>query len=300
MDSQRAYVVLSSYSWNIFRYIGDGLRAAACFALLSQVCFNRSVAGFSRSTQVLILLLCTSRYLDLFVHEQHMYLIFFKLYFIGSALLTLVLFCVLSDTYDKPKDTCSLGLIVVPSFLTALYISEEPAGLEVMWTFSQMLEGFAMVPQYIFSYRDDVSRRRGVVTYMMCMGVYRTFYVLNWLYKKHRMPHYVDVQSWIGGAINICFFLDYLMYQFMGASALRRLTLGTDDGIHRVSHELRQRFGACLLAPTAEEVRSNIVELGLSSAPQQKPGYAPVRLGASSEAEDGAALPPQQRPSLSL
>lgn len=60
------------------------------------------------------------------------------------------------------------------------------------------------------------------------LGGYRVFYALNWIYKKARrssfcsflsflkqinMPRYSDIQSWIGGLVEIMFFLDFLNYR---------------------------------------------------------------------------------------
>merc|ERR1719355_316842 len=82
-----------------------------------------------------------------------------------------------------------------------------------------------MVPQYIFCYRDFGGKDPGVTGFVMSLGGYRVFYALNWIYKKVQMPHYMDLQSWIGGIIEICFFVDYLNYRFTGYSMLRSMEL---------------------------------------------------------------------------
>ena len=82
-----------------------------------------------------------------------------------------------------------------------------------------------MVPQYVGCY----SKRRGVdlgpIVYVFCLGSYRVFYALNWTYTTIRLPHYSDVQSWVGGIIEIPFFLDFLNYRFTGNSMLRNMVL---------------------------------------------------------------------------
>ena len=52
----------------------------------------------------------------------------------------------------------------------------------------------------------------------MSLGLYRVFYAMNWIYKKVQMPHYMDLQSSIGGIIVTLFFVDCLNYRFTGTA----------------------------------------------------------------------------------
>merc|ERR1712232_1174795 len=122
--------------------------------------------------------------------------------------------------------------------MTAAYLlANESSVVEVLWSFSQFLEGFAMVPQYIFCYRDRHARDRGVILYVLSLGSYRVFYAANWIYKKFEMPQYSDIQSWIGGLIEICFFCDYLLSRFSGYSVLRALVLQVDQKINDIQEQ---------------------------------------------------------------
>merc|ERR1711879_537689 len=101
------------------------------------------------------------------------------------------------------------------------------------------IEGFAMVPQYIFCYRERIAGRDwGTSLYVICLGGYRVFYALNWIYKKVQMPHYSDIQSWIGGIIEILFFTDFLNYRFTGNSMLRSAVLQVDTKINEISEKV--------------------------------------------------------------
>lgn len=80
---------LATYSWNLFRYVGDYLHLLGIIVLLGTIVKNKSVAGISRSTQILYFLVFTTRYLDLFDHSQTMYLVVFKMTYILSACLIL-------------------------------------------------------------------------------------------------------------------------------------------------------------------------------------------------------------------
>jgi len=231
----------TAYSWNIFRYVGDYLHLAGILLLLVTIGKNKSVSGISRSTQILYFLTFITRYLDLFEHSQTAYLVFFKLTYIGTSIIVLFLFYQFDSTYERRHDTCNLVVIIVPCVIAAVVLTNEYTTLEVLWTFSEFVEGFAMVPQYIFCYRERSSRDWGSSLYVICLGGYRVFYALNWIYKKIQMPHYSDIQSWIGGIIEIMFFIDFLNYRFTGNSMLRSMVLSVDTKINEISDKVEMK-----------------------------------------------------------
>lgn len=232
---------LAAYSWNLFRYIGDYMHLFGIIVLIFTIAKNKSVAGISRSTQILYFLVFTSRYLDLFDHSQTTYLVVFKVTYILTACIILGSFYVLHQTYQRVNDTCNLSVILFPCITAALLLTNEYSMLEIMWTFSEFIEGFAMVPQYIFCYREKGARDWGAGLYVISLGSYRVFYALNWIYKKFQMPHYSDVQSWIGGVIEIIFFIDFLNYRFTGNSMLRTAVLQVDTKINEISERVEHK-----------------------------------------------------------
>merc|ERR1719378_1414044 len=229
---------LAAYSWNMFRYVGDYLHLFGIIVLLSTIAKNKSVGGISRSTQILYFLVFVTRYLDLFDHSQTAYLVFFKLTYIATSIIVLVLFWHLDVTYERRNYTVNLAVIIFPCITAAILLTNEYSVLEVLWTFSEFIEGFAMVPQYVFCYRERGQRDWGAGLYVISLGGYRVFYALNWIYKKIQMPHYSDVQSWIGGIIEIIFFLDFLNYRFTGNSMLRSMVLTVDTKINEISDKV--------------------------------------------------------------
>uniref|UniRef100_A0A7S3SR59 ER lumen protein-retaining receptor n=1 Tax=Strombidinopsis acuminata TaxID=141414 RepID=A0A7S3SR59_9SPIT len=241
---------LTSYSWNIFRYVGDGLHLFGVVVLLTTLAKNQSCQGISRSTQILYFVVFTSRYLDLVDHSQHAYLVFFKLTYIITSIIVLYLFYRWDVTYDRRKDTCSLSVIFIPCATAAVLLANELSAIEMLWSFSQFLEGFAMVPQYIFCYRDGSTRDWGVGLYVASLGGYRVFYAANWIYKKVQMPQYSDVQSWIGGLIEIMFFCDYILSRVTGTSLLRTFVLKVDDKIKKM-HDIVESM---VVGPSREEI----------------------------------------------
>merc|ERR1712190_313775 len=98
-----------------------------------------------------------------------------------------------------------------------------------------------MVPQYVFCYREKIGKDWGTSLYVVSLGGYRVFYALNWIYKKIQMPHYSDIQSWIGGIIEILFFIDFLNYRFTGNSMLRSAVLTVDTKINEISDKVEMK-----------------------------------------------------------
>lgn len=241
LNSAQNLAAVTAHSWNIFRYIGDYMHLFGVFALLATLLSRRSCQGISRSTQILYFCVFITRYLDLVDHSQTAYLVFFKLTYIITSIIALIIFWVLHKTYERQKDTCSLPVIFLPCVTAALLLSNDDSVIEMLWSFSQFLEGFAMVPQYIFCYRDRGSQDIGVTMYVLSLGGYRVFYAANWIYKKVHMPHYSDIQSWIGGIIEICFFADYVISRLSGGSLLRSFVLKVDEKINEFQEKVEMK-----------------------------------------------------------
>ncbi|CAK9021914.1 unnamed protein product [Durusdinium trenchii] len=210
------------------------------FALLATLAKNRSCSGISRSTQILYFLVFVTRYLDLIDEQQAFYLVFFKITYIVTSIIVLAVFYKLDATYERQKDTCSLAVILVPCFLGAFLLAKTYQLVDILWTFSQFCEGFAMVPQYVFCYRDRMAKDIGVTFYVLSMGAYRCFYAANWIYKKVQVPKYTDFQSWLGGLIDILFFADYLL-SFTGLSLLRSMVLKVDEKINEFKDKVEMK-----------------------------------------------------------
>mmetsp|Transcript_130132 Transcript_130132/g.416286 ORF Transcript_130132/g.416286 Transcript_130132/m.416286 type:complete len:265 (+) Transcript_130132:52-846(+) len=211
MSEASAFAVGAS-TWNVYRYAGDYLHDAAVVVLILQLWCKRTVAGLSRRSQFLYLLVFVSRYLDLLENTSSAYLVAHKLFFIGTTLLALLPFQIWKSTYEGHRDTCPSWWIAAASMLLSPFVANEGSQLEVMWTFSQILEGFAMVPQYVLSYRNDsesdIDEGWGIRIYIVAMGFYRFCYMLNWAHKKSMANDYWDPHSWVGGAVNLSLFAD--------------------------------------------------------------------------------------------
>lgn len=234
----------TTYAWNVFRYSGDFLHLFGVLIFILTVFRNKGVTGFSKKTQIIYFLIYVTRYLDLFTRWPHMaaYLIVFKITFIILSTISLVLFWVYRSTYEKPKDTCSLFLILIACLILMVLLAKKPTFLEYMWTFSEILEAVCLVPQYVFRYRDNANTDMGVFIFIFCLGGYRVLYMFNWIYRKIENPQYTDVRSWIAGVVEILFFADFLAYRLKGFSILRTFVLGVDDRITWVHDSVEFRI----------------------------------------------------------
>jgi ER lumen protein retaining receptor len=233
-----------AYSWNYFRYGGDFLHLSAIIVLLTTIIKRQSVAGLSQKTQLFYAIVYCTRYLDLLDHAQATYLVMFKITFIFTSLIALSAFQRFGDTWEKTKDTVPLVFFLAPCFLLSMFMTTEYTVLETLWTFSEFLEAVAMVPQYVFSYRDQGNKEIGVNAFVVLIGSYRIMYCLNWMYKKYEVPQYSDIDSWLAGLVEIALFADFLNFKFRKTSSLRKYVLMLDLKVHEMQEKVeRQVFG---------------------------------------------------------
>lgn len=235
---------MSDPSWNIFRYVGDYMHFAGMLLALAVIFVTRSVEGFSRKTQVLYQIVYITRYLDVFRVQQVMYLLFFKVSFNVVTALMLTAFFLFEKTYEADADSSNLLAILVPIFVAA-YIMSEGTGLEKeMWTLSEFVEPFALVPQYIMCYRAK-NIRFVTIVYVMAVGGYRVMYVCNWIYKRYTWhTAYHDYTSWMGGALECLLFIDFVLRiarrrdEIIPETSLGRALVFVDSGAGKIAEKI--------------------------------------------------------------
>jgi len=240
-------VVNDAVSWNVFRYAADYLHFGGMLLGLGALVQSRSCQCFSRKTQVLFQLVFVTRYLDVLTDSQVMYLVFFKVAFNLITAAMLCCFVLFQHTYDAASDSCNLVAILVPTALAAWLTAEGSGFKEEAWTWSEFLEPFALVPQYIVCYRAT-SLRPVTVLYVLAVGGYRVLYVFNWIYKRSRWhTAYHDYTSWLGGAIECALFFDFVFRlvlkreDALGVSQLGRAVLNMDEGAGKLSEMVELR-----------------------------------------------------------
>lgn len=233
-------------SWNVFRLTADVLHLAGMVFGLFAVWSTRTVEGFSGKTQVLYQAVYVSRYLDVFTSSQVLYLLVFKVVFNLITLSMLAAFAFLWRTYDATLDSCNLLAVLLPTAVAAYAASAGSGFQQEMWTFSEFLEPFALVPQYIVCYRASRVRPAAIL-YVFAVGGYRALYICNWMYKRYKWHSaYHDYTSWCGGALECILFVDFMIrisqrkevIGAMGASPIGRVLLHIDSSAGRLSEKI--------------------------------------------------------------
>lgn len=80
--------------------------------------------------------------------------------------------------------------------------------IQIPWTFSEILESTCVLPQLLLLRQTTVPT---VIDsfYLVTLGSYRAFYILNWIVHKIQVKTYVDPVSWIFGIVQTALYVDF-------------------------------------------------------------------------------------------
>lgn len=220
---------------NIFRAIGDFSHLLSFVFLFHQIWRQKSCAGISLKTQELYLIVFVFRYLDLFTNFVSVYNTCMKILFI-SATGTIVYLIRKREPWKNQyesdvasKDTfLHLQFGVLPCFVLACLpgFHFEFTLMEILWATSIYLEALAILPQLI------VLQRHGVVenlkaNYVVTLGMYRGFYLLNWIYRYYHEPYYRQWLVWLAGFAQTLLYADFFYYYFTSRDRDGKMKLPT-------------------------------------------------------------------------
>ncbi|XP_030749678.1 ER lumen protein-retaining receptor 1-like [Sitophilus oryzae] len=205
---------------NIFTYVGDVFHLAAILTLLATIKLNNSCAGVSFKTQILLAIVFTVRYLDIFLgnFSKYLYLDFMKSLFIALSYTTLaIIYFNYYSSYERSKDNCSIIYILLPTLLYGFllnYVTLEYGvnswkqfllhPLEISWAFSIYLEALAIIPQYLMIL--NTKNGEPVRKYIIFLALYRIFYIGNWIYRYFNENHN-DPISFFSGLLQVTILL---------------------------------------------------------------------------------------------
>ncbi|CAL1410438.1 unnamed protein product [Linum trigynum] len=202
---------------NIFRFFGDMTHLISILILLLKIYATKSCSGISRKTQELYALVFLARYLDLFTNFVSVYNHVMKMVFIASSLA--IVWCMrrhplVRRSYDKDLDTFRHYFLVGGSFVLALLWHEKFTFLEIFWAFSIYLEAVAILPQLVLLQRSgNVDNLTG--QYVLFLGAYRGFYILNWIYRYATESHFGRWIAVISGVLQTALYADFFYYYFL-------------------------------------------------------------------------------------
>jgi ER lumen protein retaining receptor len=212
--------MLVSGALNLFRLCGDLCHLASFLLLFHKLRSNRSVEGLSRKTQELYLAVFCCRYLDLFTFFSHrisilsVYNTVMKIFFIASSGLILHRFqkTPWKATYNDKEDSFRHWLfLALPAFIIALLLSVWEGPMEVLYTFSIILESVTILPQLVMLQRHK-NVENLTANFVFALGLYRGFYIVNWIDRYVMDNHKTDTVVWVSGIVQTLIYADFFYY----------------------------------------------------------------------------------------
>ncbi|OQE46641.1 hypothetical protein PENCOP_c001G08709 [Penicillium coprophilum] len=210
-------------AWNIFRIIADLSHLGSICVLIWAIHKNKSAEGVSLLTQLLYGAVFIFRYLDLL--DPHTYTrgtwhgiwnVSFKLfYIISSAYLIYLMMKVYPRTRERER-AWKLGLWSVAGSAVlapiSIWLLEKEAYntwfLEFCWAFSIILESVCVLPQLLLLRQTTVPT---VIDsyYLLALGSYRAFYILNWIVRLANKEPFYDWIAVVFGIVQTAFYVDF-------------------------------------------------------------------------------------------
>ncbi|KAI9884886.1 MAG: hypothetical protein M1823_003327 [Watsoniomyces obsoletus] len=225
---------------NVFRVLGDVSHTLSKCILIWAIHWNKSAEGVSLITQVLYAFVFVARYVDLFwtapgsqeesspghagssghTSALSWWNFVLKIFYITSSFyIILLMMKVYPRTREREKawrygSMCFGAAMLLGPILTVIIqrIVKKPIDLvHMLWSISEILESVGVLPQLLLLRQTTVPT---VIDsfYLLALGAYRCFYVLNWitrsLDKKNRFHSLMPI-AFVFGSIQTLLFLDF-------------------------------------------------------------------------------------------
>jgi ER lumen protein retaining receptor len=197
---------------NIFRFCGDMLHLGSILLLLSKLLTSKNCVGISARMQEMYLITFVCRYLDLFYLYVSLYNTMMKVTYITLTAYTLYLIRVkMASSYDRSKDYFPYEKYVLPAAgVLAFVTAYDWSVTELLWDFSIWVESCTIVPQ-LFMIQSQTEIENLTANYVFAMGLYRAFYILNWIFRYFNEGA-VNYVGWVGGTIQTGLYCDFFYY----------------------------------------------------------------------------------------
>jgi len=202
-------------SMNIFRILGDVSHTLSKCILIYAIHRNHSTEGVSLITQALYCLVFITRYLDVFMFNTLWNTVLKIFYILSSLYILFLMLRVYARTREREKAWklgafCLIGSAIGAPLVMLIFKKKPTWGwMEVLWTFSIILESVCVLPQLLLLRQTTVPT---VIDsyYLLTLGSYRAFYILNWIWREldinDRTP---DPVSIIFGVVQTAFYIDF-------------------------------------------------------------------------------------------
>lgn len=143
------------------------------------------------------------------------------------------------------RSTCNCHVVLcllprpVPSHLILSLVS-----LQILWTFSIYLESVAILPQ-LFMVSKTGEAETITSHYLFALGVYRTLYLFNWIWRYH-FEGFFDLIAIVAGLVQTVLYCDFFyLYITKGSWDVGRL----DGNLLFLQLLPSLEPGVCLLTP---------------------------------------------------
>jgi ER lumen protein retaining receptor len=204
---------------NLFRLLGDLMHLLSIVILGLKINSTRSCSGISLKSQILYFVVYISRYLDFFAMLKwdvlHIYNALMKIFFVGSE--AAILYFITKKyraSYDPRMDSFRIALLVAPSIVLAFFMADTSqtrtffgSVREYFWTFSLLLEAVAILPQ-LFMLQKTGEAESITTHYLLCLGLYRAFYLLNWIW-RWIIGEKIDTLALLAGIVQTAVYSDF-------------------------------------------------------------------------------------------
>ncbi|MCJ1389957.1 hypothetical protein MMC18_002815 [Xylographa bjoerkii] len=205
---------------NVFRILGDVSHTVSKCILIWSIHVNKSAEGVSLITQSLYAAVFCTRYLDLFwvppggSLSRTWNFTLKNFYILSSLYIIFLMMRMYARTREREKawkfgGACLLGSIIAAPFVMMIF---ERKGhwsfMEVLWTFSLILESVCVLPQLLLLRQTTVPT---VIDsfYLLTLGSYRAFYILNWILRGIHDETKPSPISVIFGVVQTAFYVDF-------------------------------------------------------------------------------------------
>ncbi|GIQ86975.1 ER lumen protein retaining receptor, partial [Kipferlia bialata] len=165
------------------------------------------------------------RYWDLAWNWMSVYLILFKIFYLGITVYTIYLIAFkYKASYQQANDRMPVLYMILPCILVGVIFAPRKTPFVISWSISLCLESVAILPQIYQTWRTRVvDNLHG--NYVASLGVYRLFYLINWWYRNRvesvRTPSIV----WITALIQTALYSDFLWYWVKSKVTNKKLVL---------------------------------------------------------------------------
>mmetsp|Transcript_25299 Transcript_25299/g.43210 ORF Transcript_25299/g.43210 Transcript_25299/m.43210 type:complete len:221 (-) Transcript_25299:46-708(-) len=208
---------------NPFRILGDMFHLLSFVVMFWKLRSAQSCAGISLKTQEIYVIIFLARYLDLFWNFLSIYNWIMKIIFITASISIVYMIRFtepIKDTYNKEDDAFPHAYLIVPAALLGIALNQDHSSpFEACWAFSIYLEAVAILPQ-LFMLQKQGGAENLTSHYVMLLGLYRLFYIFNWVYRYATEENYLQIIVWVSGIVQTMLYLDFF-YNYINAKRER-------------------------------------------------------------------------------